>query len=64
MTDDENGQPFGPKANFADRRIRFCDDNLALLTTITASLGYAAGYFLFWRLASSCVQYVQGSPKA
>ena len=62
VTDDENGQPFGPKANSLDRRIRFCEDNLAMISVITESVAFVSAYFLFWFIASFSVRYVRGQP--
>jgi hypothetical protein len=61
-TDDENGKPFGPKANSLDRRIQFCEDNLTAISVITASAAFVSAYFLFWYIASFSVHYVRGQP--
>jgi hypothetical protein len=60
LTDDETGQPFGPKLNLLDGRIRFFEKNLGVISTIAAFLGYVAAYFLFWYAGFYAVLYVKG----
>ena len=63
MTDDENGELFGQKANSLDRRIQFCEENLAVISTITTLIAYVAAYFLFWYVGFWSVRYVKGQPE-
>ena len=60
MTDDESGQPFGPKVNSLDHRTRFCEENLTAISIITSLLAYFVSYFAFWHIASLSVRYVKG----
>ena len=59
-TDDENGQPFGPKAVSLDRRIQFCEDNLTAISVVTTLVAVVLAYFLFWYIALFSVRYVRG----
>ncbi len=62
LTNDEKGEPFGPKANALDKRIRFCEENLGALSIVTLLIAYAAAYFLFWYVGFWSVRYVKGQP--
>jgi hypothetical protein len=59
-TDDENGQPFGPKAVALDRRIQFCEDNFTAISVVTTLVAFVLAYFFFWYIALFSVRYVRG----
>ena len=63
LTNDESGEPFGPKANSLHRRMRFCEENLVVICTITTIIAYVAAYFLLWYVGFWSVRYVKGQPK-
>ena len=47
-----------------DRRIKFCEDNSGLLSTIATLLAYSATYFLLWFAATFIVGYIRKTPNA
>jgi hypothetical protein len=59
---DEKGNLFAIKYNSVDRRIKFCEDNLELLSTITALITYTVSYFLLWFIITFVVRYVRKAP--
>jgi hypothetical protein len=59
---DESGNLFATKYNSVDGRIRFCEDNLALASTIATLLGYAAAYVLLWFTTTLIVRYIRKAP--
>ena len=59
---DEKGNLFATKYNSMDRRIRFCKDNLGLLSTVATLLAYTTSYFLLWFVMTLVVRYVRKAP--
>lgn len=43
-------------------RIDCCEENLGMLSVIPTLLAYIVTYFLVWKLAHLCVQYVKKAP--
>jgi hypothetical protein len=59
---DEKGNLFATKYNSVDGRIRFCEGNLALLSTTATLLSYTATYFLLWFTTTLIVRYIRKAP--
>jgi hypothetical protein len=45
--------------NAVERRIRFCEDNLGMLSLMLMLLAYATVYFLVWFSGCLCVRYIK-----
>lgn len=57
---DEDGKLFLAKYKAIDNRMKFCEENLNLISIITSLIAFTLLYFLIWQILSFSVRYIGG----
>jgi hypothetical protein len=60
LSEDENGKIFYNKYTAFENRIKFCEENLNVISVVGVLIAFALAYFLIWQILSFSARYVKG----
>ena len=58
---DEEGKLFLTKYKAIENRVKFCEENLNLISIIMSLIAFSLLYFLIWQVITVSTRYVKGS---